>query len=209
MRRRWRPVVAVRRTAMPSAVVPCRRGWYWPVMARSAVRRPRPAVCLCDHRHRQQYRNRAVHCHPGLCAGGGCPGADRGSFARCHRRAGVSGAAQRAGRCRPLRLQRWCRHAATGLVLSASGEVSGIPTAAGSYEFSLQVADANGFTTTQAFTQVVDAGSQLIQAFVATPEAPVFAPGGTFALSASGGARAIRWCLPASPRPSARCRAAR
>ena len=75
-----------------------------------------------------------------------------------------------------------------GLVLSASGEVSGIPTAAGSYEFSLQVADANGFTTTQAFTQVVDAGSQLIQAFVATPEAPVFAPGGTFALSASGGA---------------------
>ena len=75
-----------------------------------------------------------------------------------------------------------------GLVLSASGEVSGVPTAAGSYEFSLQVADANGFTTTQAFNQVVDAGSQLIQAFVATPEAPVFAPGGTFALSASGGA---------------------
>ncbi len=75
-----------------------------------------------------------------------------------------------------------------GLVLSASGEVSGVPTAAGSYEFSLQVADANGFTTIQAFTQVVDAGSQLIQAFVATPEAPVFAPGGTFALSASGGA---------------------
>ncbi len=75
-----------------------------------------------------------------------------------------------------------------GLVLSASGEVSGIPTAAGSYDFSLQVVDANGFNSTQAFNQVVDAGSQLIQAFVATPAAPVFAPGGTFALSASGGA---------------------
>ncbi len=75
-----------------------------------------------------------------------------------------------------------------GLVLSASGEVSGIPTAAGSYDFSLQVVDANGFSSTQAFNQVVDAGSQLIQAFVATPAAPVFAPGGTFALSASGGA---------------------
>ncbi|QHB73091.1 IPT/TIG domain-containing protein [Stenotrophomonas sp. 364] len=76
----------------------------------------------------------------------------------------------------------------TGLALSESGAVSGEPTEAGTFAFEVQVTDANGFGGNRAYTFVVQSAAQAIAAFVATPDAPVYRPGGTFTVSASGGA---------------------
>ena len=75
-----------------------------------------------------------------------------------------------------------------GLALAASGELSGKPTAAGRYDFTARVTDANGFTGTRAYSISVTSSAQAITAFVATPTAPVYADGGTFTVSAHGGA---------------------
>ncbi len=75
-----------------------------------------------------------------------------------------------------------------GLVLAESGQVSGTPTAAGTFAFTVQVTDANGFTGTRGYSFTVAAASQVIRAFVATPAAPVYARGGSFSVAASGGA---------------------
>ena len=75
----------------------------------------------------------------------------------------------------------------TGLSLAESGEITGEPTAAGTFAFTVQVTDANGFTGTQAYSFTVEAATQAITAFVATPAAPTYAEGGSFAVSASGG----------------------
>ena len=76
----------------------------------------------------------------------------------------------------------------TGLSLSASGQLSGKPTVAGHYDFTARVTDANGFTGTRAYSIGVTSSAQTITAFVATPAAPVYAEGGTFTVSAHGGA---------------------
>ncbi|WP_312317284.1 IPT/TIG domain-containing protein [Stenotrophomonas sp.] len=76
----------------------------------------------------------------------------------------------------------------TGLELSESGAVSGEPTEAGTFDFEVQVTDANGFSGNRAYTFVVQSAAQAIAAFVATPDAPVYRPGGTFTVSATGGA---------------------
>jgi len=76
----------------------------------------------------------------------------------------------------------------TGLVLSESGAVSGEPSEAGTFAFEVQVTDANGFGGNRAYTFVVQSAAQAIAAFVATPDAPVYRPGGTFTVSAAGGA---------------------
>ncbi|PZU30208.1 MAG: hypothetical protein DI584_00320 [Stenotrophomonas sp.] len=75
-----------------------------------------------------------------------------------------------------------------GLTLTESGEIDGEPTAAGNYDFSVQVADANGFTAVQAYRFIVQAAGQAISNFVANPAEPVYSQGGTFAVSATGGA---------------------
>lgn len=75
-----------------------------------------------------------------------------------------------------------------GLTLSASGDLSGTPTAAGSYAFTVQAADANGFTGEHAFSLTVEAVAQTIEDFLANPTEPVYAQGGTFGVSARGGA---------------------
>lgn len=75
-----------------------------------------------------------------------------------------------------------------GLSLSNTGQLSGTPEAAGPFEFTVQVQDANGFIAQQAFELVVAQAAQSISGFAANPAAPVFSPGGTFALSAEGGA---------------------
>ena len=75
-----------------------------------------------------------------------------------------------------------------GLALSGAGDLTGSPTAAGSYAFTVQAADANGFTGAQAYTLVVEAAAQAIEDFVATPVELVYAPGGSFSISARGGA---------------------
>ena len=75
-----------------------------------------------------------------------------------------------------------------GLTLSSAGVLAGTPTAAGSFNFTVQATSTNGFSGTRAYTVAIAQGTQAITAFTATPAAPVFTPGGTFALSATGGA---------------------
>ena len=75
-----------------------------------------------------------------------------------------------------------------GLNLSTAGVLSGTPTAVGSFNFTVQATSSNGFSGTRAYTVVIAQTTQAITAFAATPAAPVFAPGGMFALSATGGA---------------------
>jgi trimeric autotransporter adhesin len=75
-----------------------------------------------------------------------------------------------------------------GLTLSAAGVLSGTPTSAGSFNFTVQATSSNGFSGTRAYTLVVSPGTQAITGFGATPAAPVYAPGGTFTVAATGGA---------------------
>ncbi|RYZ73913.1 MAG: autotransporter outer membrane beta-barrel domain-containing protein [Lysobacteraceae bacterium] len=75
-----------------------------------------------------------------------------------------------------------------GLTLAGAGVLSGTPTAAGAFNFTVQALSSNNFAGTRAYTLVVAAASQAITAFAASPAAPVYAPGGTFTVSATGGA---------------------
>ncbi len=76
----------------------------------------------------------------------------------------------------------------SGMSLSNAGAFSGTPTVAGAHAFTVEVRDAYGFTGTQAYTLSVGQAAQAIRAFVANPTTPTFAPNGTFAVSATGGA---------------------
>ena len=75
-----------------------------------------------------------------------------------------------------------------GLTLSSAGVLSGTPTAAGSFNFTVQATSTNGFSGTRAYTVAIAQDTQAITAFTATPAAPVFTAGGTFIVSATGGA---------------------
>jgi len=75
-----------------------------------------------------------------------------------------------------------------GLALSAGGVLSGTPTAAGSFNFTVQATSSNSFSGTRAYTLAIAQGGQAITAFAANPAAPTYAPGGTFSVSATGGA---------------------
>jgi len=75
-----------------------------------------------------------------------------------------------------------------GVALSNTGTLSGTPTAAGSFNFTAQATSGNGFSGTRAYTLAIAQGTQTITAFAANPATPVYAPGGTFSVSASGGA---------------------
>ncbi|WP_334179810.1 autotransporter domain-containing protein [Pseudoxanthomonas sp.] len=75
-----------------------------------------------------------------------------------------------------------------GVSLSAAGVLSGTPTQAGSFAFTIEVRDANGFTGTQAYEIIVAQAAQAIAGFSANPATPVFSPNGTFAVAATGGA---------------------
>ncbi|WP_441816974.1 autotransporter domain-containing protein [Lysobacter sp. TAF61] len=77
-----------------------------------------------------------------------------------------------------------------GLTLDAAGRLSGAPEQAGHYALTVQVRDAYGFAASQAFDLQVEQAAQVITAFVANPDAPVFAHNGHFAVSATGGASA-------------------
>ncbi|WP_175485804.1 autotransporter domain-containing protein [Lysobacter sp. yr284] len=75
-----------------------------------------------------------------------------------------------------------------GLALSSAGVLSGTPTAAGSFNFTVQATASNGFSGTRAYTLAIAQAGQTITAFAANPAAPTYAPGGTFSVSATGGA---------------------
>lgn len=75
-----------------------------------------------------------------------------------------------------------------GLTLSGAGVLSGTPTAAGSFAFTVQATSSNGFSGTRAYTLAIAQAAQAITGFAATPAAPVYTPGGSFSVSATGGA---------------------
>lgn len=75
-----------------------------------------------------------------------------------------------------------------GLTLSSAGVLSGTPTAAGSFNFTVQATSSNSFSGTRAYTLVVAQGAQAITGFASNPSTPVFSSGGTFTVSATGGA---------------------
>ncbi len=80
----------------------------------------------------------------------------------------------------------------SGVTLAANGQLAGMPAQAGSFAFTVRATDASTgtgpFSATRALTLQVGQGAQAISAFIATPAAPSFSAGGTFALSATGGA---------------------
>lgn len=75
----------------------------------------------------------------------------------------------------------------TGLTLSPAGVLSGTATAAGSFNFTVQATSSNGFSGSRAYTVTIAQGSQAISGFAAIPGSPVYAPGGTFTVTATGG----------------------
>ncbi|WP_268828188.1 MULTISPECIES: autotransporter outer membrane beta-barrel domain-containing protein [Lysobacter] len=80
-----------------------------------------------------------------------------------------------------------------GLALSAAGELSGTPSVAGRFDFSVQATSSNGISGSRAYSMLVNrSGTQSISQFVTDPAAPVFAAGGTFTVSAVGGASGNR-----------------
>ncbi|GAB3385469.1 hypothetical protein GCM10027432_18220 [Lysobacter fragariae] len=87
----------------------------------------------------------------------------------------------------------------TGLTLSASG-VSGTPTAAGSFTFTIQATDANGFTGSQAYTVAVTAPTITL--------APTTLPGGAVgsaynqSITAVGGTSPYTFALQVGALPS-------
>lgn len=74
-----------------------------------------------------------------------------------------------------------------GLSLAADGTFSGEPQAAGSYAFTLQVTDANGFTGAAPVTLKVDLSAQEITNIHTDPALPEFVKGGSFTALATGG----------------------
>src|SRR5690606_38097403 len=74
-----------------------------------------------------------------------------------------------------------------GVSLSTAGMLSGTSGKAGRFDVTVDVRDANGFSAQQAFELVVAQAAQAITEFTANPAEPVFAPDGTFAVTAQGG----------------------
>ena len=75
-----------------------------------------------------------------------------------------------------------------GLSLGADGAMTGTPEAAGSYEFQVNVTDANACIGLHPFTLTIGKAAQAITGFAATPVAPTYAPNGNFTVSATPGA---------------------
>ncbi len=86
-----------------------------------------------------------------------------------------------------------------GLTLSATGQISGTPTAAGSFQFTAAVTDATGTQTTKAFTLAVAASLTISTAPVLPPA--VLGASYTSALTASGGTPPYTWNLTAGALP--------
>ncbi len=75
-----------------------------------------------------------------------------------------------------------------GVALSSAGALSGTTTTAGTFNFTVKATDAFGSSGTSAVSITVGAAAQAITNFKSNPTSPTFAPGGTFAVSATGGA---------------------
>ncbi|GAB2491139.1 hypothetical protein GCM10027082_47810 [Comamonas humi] len=78
-----------------------------------------------------------------------------------------------------------------GLSLSSAGVLSGTPTAVGTFNFSVQATSNNGFSGSRPYTLTIGKAGQAITSFAAVPAAPTFSQGGTFNVSAAGGASGL------------------
>ena len=70
----------------------------------------------------------------------------------------------------------------TGLSLSSNGFLSGIPSAGGSFNFTVTATDANSFTGSRSYTLAINPGSQTV---TFTPASPVSLGAGPITLTAS------------------------
>ena len=74
-----------------------------------------------------------------------------------------------------------------GIALSPAGALSGVLSAAGTFNFTIGATSANGFTGQRAYMLSVLQAGQAITNMAALPASPVFSQGGSFTVSASGG----------------------
>ncbi|MGF6211413.1 Ig-like domain repeat protein [Comamonas sp. 4034] len=93
------------------------------------------------------------------------------------------------------------------LALSPAGALSGVPSAAGTFGFTVEATSANGFTGQRAYTLNVLQASQTITNMAASPASPVFSQGGSFTVSASGGGSSAPVIFGVAPGSSSVCSA--
>lgn len=75
-----------------------------------------------------------------------------------------------------------------GMSFNSAGVLSGTSAAAGSYNLTVRATSSNGFFGDRNYTLQVGKAAQAISNFAANPANPEFVAGGTFAVSAVGGA---------------------
>ena len=95
----------------------------------------------------------------------------------------------------------------SGTALSPAGVISGTPNAANIFNFSIQATSSNGFAGQRAYTVNVLRASQTITNMAASPASPVFSQGGSFTVSASGGASGSPVVFSVAPASAAVCAA--
>lgn len=75
-----------------------------------------------------------------------------------------------------------------GVLLSSDGQLQGVATLAGVFDFDVEVSDAYGFTGVARYQLKIAQAAQAITAFSVDPAVPVYSEGGSFEVSAQGGA---------------------
>src|SRR5438309_8509446 len=91
----------------------------------------------------------------------------------------------------------------TGLTLSSSGVISGTPTAAGPFNFTITVTDSAAATASQAYTLTINSAGSTLQITTTSP-----LPSGTVStpysqtLTATGGTTPYTWSVASGTLPS-------
>lgn len=75
-----------------------------------------------------------------------------------------------------------------GVLLSSDGQVQGVATVAGVFDFDVEVSDTYGFTGVARYQLKIAQAAQAITGFSVDPATPVYSEGGSFEVSALGGA---------------------
>lgn len=75
-----------------------------------------------------------------------------------------------------------------GVLLSSDGQLQGVATVAGVFDFDVEVSDAYGFSGVARYQLQVAQAAQAITGFIVNPATPVYSEGGSFEVAAQGGA---------------------